>query len=52
MGPAQLTGRTDGDQIVHFDTPGGTAPERWIGAFVKVRIESASALSLRGVAVG
>lgn len=50
-GPSvQLTGRTDGDLIVHFDVPTGgpTAPEDWIGRIVAVRIGQASGLSLHG----
>ncbi len=43
----QLTGRTDGDLIVHFEA-GGQAPDDLIGRIAPVRIISASGLSLFG----
>lgn len=52
----QLTGRTDGDLIVHFDVPasgneapaGTRAPQEWIGRIVPVRITAADMRSLHG----
>jgi tRNA-2-methylthio-N6-dimethylallyladenosine synthase len=48
---AQLRARTDGDQIVLFDAPGGMRGESLVGRFVRVRLESAVGLSLFGSAV-
>jgi tRNA-2-methylthio-N6-dimethylallyladenosine synthase len=45
---AQLRARTDGDQIVLFDAPGGASAESLVGRFVRVRVESATGLSLFG----
>ena len=47
-GRVQMTGRTDGDMIVHFDAPAGLAPDDLVGRIVPVRIERASVLSLFG----
>lgn len=47
-GGMQLTGRTDGDLIVHFNSPAGTAPDDLVGKIVPVRIEQAKTLSLIG----
>jgi len=56
----QLTGRTDGDLIVHFDVPTGRGlearppegiardPQDWIGRIVPVRITAADMRSLHG----
>ncbi len=46
--PPQLTGRTDGDLIVFFDTPEGASPDDLIGRIVPVRIDRADRLSLYG----
>ncbi len=46
--PPQLSGRTDGDLIVFFDTPHGTSPDDMIGRVVPVRITHADRLSLFG----
>ncbi|MEO1236223.1 MAG: MiaB/RimO family radical SAM methylthiotransferase [Planctomycetota bacterium] len=43
----QLSGRTDGDLIVMFDVPPGSAPAL-IGSVVQVEIESSAALALFG----
>ncbi|MBL8761386.1 MAG: MiaB/RimO family radical SAM methylthiotransferase [Phycisphaerae bacterium] len=45
---AQLSGRTDGDQIVFFDIPRDQSPEGLIGRIVPVRIERVQRLSLFG----
>lgn len=50
--PVQLTGRTEGDLIVHIDRPGDDRPESLIGRIVRVRIVAAMALSLTGELVG
>jgi len=47
----QLTSRTDGDLLVHFDTPAGMAPDDLIGRIIPVRITSANVLALFGEAV-
>ena len=47
----QLSGRTDGDQIVVFDCPEGTAPDAVIGTMRRTRIVDAHALTLRGTLV-
>lgn len=44
--PAQLSARTDADQIVLFDAPRGEPAEGWIGRIVRVRITRADRLSL------
>jgi tRNA-2-methylthio-N6-dimethylallyladenosine synthase len=52
--PPQLRARTDGDQIVLFDaprTPAGVRGENLVGQFVRVRVDSATGLSLFGAAV-
>ncbi len=49
-GAAQMTGRTDGDLIVHFDADRSDA-ERMVGSIRSVRVESASGLSLFGSVV-
>lgn len=46
--PVQLTGRTDGDLIVVFDTPPGMAATDLIGRLVPVRVQHASVLTLHG----
>ena len=43
---AQLTARTDGDLIVHFDCPSGRSMDELVGRIVPVTITSASALTL------
>ncbi len=48
----QLTGRTDGDLIVFFDTPEGASPDDLVGRILAVRIERADRLSLHGELVG
>ncbi|MBX3364482.1 MAG: MiaB/RimO family radical SAM methylthiotransferase [Phycisphaeraceae bacterium] len=45
-GPVQLSGRTEGDNIVFFNAPDDPAP--WIGRIVPVRITQADRLSLHG----
>ncbi len=47
-GPIQMTGRTDGDLIVHFDCPSGLSPENLVGRLVDVRVQSANVLALFG----
>lgn len=51
-GPVQLSGRTDGDQIVFFDTPDGRSPADFIGRLVKVRVDAAQGMSLAGSLIG
>ena len=46
-GPVQLSGRTDGDNIVFFDVPGDAAA--YVGRVVRVRVTGADRLSLQGV---
>lgn len=46
--PVQLTGRTEGDLIVHIDRPADGRAEELVGKIVRVRIVSAMALSLNG----
>ncbi|MEM7628256.1 MAG: MiaB/RimO family radical SAM methylthiotransferase [Planctomycetota bacterium] len=48
-GPVQLTGRTDGDLIVHFEHEPrlGSSPDDLIGELVEVEITEADHLSLR-----
>ena len=48
----QLTGRTDGDVIVHFDAPPGRAPESMLGCIVPVRITQVRGLSVLGTMAG
>lgn len=48
----QLTGRTEGDVIVHFDAPPGRAPESMLGCIVPVRITQVRGLSVLGTMVG
>jgi tRNA-2-methylthio-N6-dimethylallyladenosine synthase len=50
-GSVQLRARTDGDLIVLFDAPPGQSPEQLIGRIARVRIESATGLSLFGAEV-
>ncbi len=52
MEPVQLSGRTDGDQIVFFDVPGERAPESLVGSIVRVKIVSAGSLALHAECVG
>lgn len=47
-GAVQLSGRTDGDQIVFFDVPSGAAPEALVGTIVPVKIDRVQRLSLFG----
>lgn len=47
-GPVQLSGRTDGDNIVFFEPPPGADPASYIGRIVTVRVVSADRLSLQG----
>ena len=49
---AQMTGRTDGDLIVLFDTPDGREPGDLIGRILPVQIHQASTLTLFGALVG
>ncbi|MCC6284617.1 MAG: MiaB/RimO family radical SAM methylthiotransferase [Phycisphaerales bacterium] len=51
-GPVQLSGRTDGDQIVFFDAPAGVDAARLIGRILRVRVERAHRLGLHGVITG
>lgn len=44
----QMTGRTDGDLIVHFDAPEGVSPASLIGRLLTVRIDAATSVSLSG----
>jgi len=48
----QLTGRTDGDVIVHFDAPPDRAPESMLGCIVPVRITQVRGLSVLGTMAG
>ncbi|CAN5836667.1 tRNA (N6-isopentenyl adenosine(37)-C2)-methylthiotransferase MiaB [soil metagenome] len=47
----QLSARTDGDLIVFFSAPSGTAPDELIGSIVDVRIDAAESLALFGTAI-
>jgi len=47
----QLSGRTEGDVIVHVDAPPGIAPESMIGQVVQIRITDCRPLSLIGEVV-
>lgn len=49
-GAVQLSGRTDGDNIVFFEADAGEA-ERLVGTIVPVRVTAAHHLSLHGVRV-
>jgi len=49
-GTVQLSGRTDGDNIVFFEADAGEA-ERLVGTIVPVRVTAARHLSLHGVRV-
>ncbi|UYV14042.1 MAG: MiaB/RimO family radical SAM methylthiotransferase [Phycisphaera sp.] len=52
-GPVQVTGRSDGDLIIHFDTRDSEHAKSLIGRIVPVVVESASGLSMGGrLAVG
>ncbi|MEZ6244242.1 MAG: MiaB/RimO family radical SAM methylthiotransferase [Phycisphaerales bacterium] len=44
----QLSARTDGDLIVHFDAPSGVPGEDLVGQIVRVRIDEARRLALFG----
>ena len=44
----ELSGRTSGNTVVNFPTPGGALEHSWIGRTVAVRIERAGAHSLWG----
>lgn len=48
-GPVQLSGRTDGDQIVFFEPPPGQDAAHLIGRIVRVRVQRAHRLGLHGV---
>ncbi|TVQ32885.1 MAG: MiaB/RimO family radical SAM methylthiotransferase [Phycisphaeraceae bacterium] len=47
-GPIQLASRTDGDLLVLFDAPSGSAPDDLIGKIIPVRITSANTVTLFG----
>lgn len=47
-GPVQVTGRSDGDLIIHFDANDATHARSLVGTIVPVRVVSASGLSLAG----
>ncbi|MFT3684886.1 MAG: MiaB/RimO family radical SAM methylthiotransferase [Phycisphaerales bacterium] len=47
-GPVQMTARTDGDLIVLFDTPSGTAADDLIGTIRRIRIDASRPLALHG----
>lgn len=47
-GPVQVTGRSDGDLIIHFDARDSEHARSLIGRIVPVEIESASGLSMGG----
>jgi hypothetical protein len=44
----QLSARTDGDAIVHFDCPAGRSAADLVGRIVKVRVTGSDAISLTG----
>ncbi|MFG0314368.1 MAG: radical SAM protein, partial [Phycisphaerales bacterium] len=44
----QLSGRTDGDQIVFFDVPEGASAGDYVGRIVPVRVVEAVGMSLHG----
>jgi len=47
-GPVQLSGRTDTDLIVLFDTPEGASPAGFIGTTQRLRVTNANVLTLFG----
>ncbi|MFI4881218.1 MAG: MiaB/RimO family radical SAM methylthiotransferase [Phycisphaerales bacterium JB064] len=47
-GPVQVTGRSDGDMIIHFDAQSAEHARGLIGSIVPVEVASASGLSLGG----
>lgn len=47
-GPVQVTGRSDGDLIIHFDAADAQHARSLVGNVVPVRVVSASGLSLGG----
>ncbi|MEO1009422.1 MAG: MiaB/RimO family radical SAM methylthiotransferase [Planctomycetota bacterium] len=51
-GPVQVTGRSDGDLIIHFDAEDAGHARRLVGTIVPVRVEEAPGLSLRGRLLG
>lgn len=52
QGPVQVTGRSDGDLIIHFDAHDSAEAKGLIGRIVPVEVVSASGLSLGGRFVG
>jgi tRNA-2-methylthio-N6-dimethylallyladenosine synthase len=44
----QLSARTDGDAIVHFDCPHGRSAADLVGRIVKVKVTASDAISLSG----
>ncbi len=44
----QLSARTDGDAIVHFDCPAGRSAADFVGRIVKVKVTGSNAISLTG----
>ncbi len=51
-GPVQISARTDGDLIVFFDCPQGTAPDDLVGRIVSVEITGSRPLALDARVVG
>lgn len=51
-GPVQVTGRSDGDLIIHFDAQDSEHARSLIGRIVPVEVVSASGLSMGGRLVG
>jgi tRNA-2-methylthio-N6-dimethylallyladenosine synthase len=47
-GSTQLSARTDGDAIVHFDCPHGRSAADLVGRIVKVKVTASDAISLSG----
>lgn len=47
-GQVQMTSRTEGDIIVHFDLPAGVSPDGCIGRILPIRITHAEPLALGG----
>ncbi|GIW74778.1 MAG: tRNA-2-methylthio-N(6)-dimethylallyladenosine synthase [Phycisphaerales bacterium] len=47
-GPVQLTGRSDGDLIIHFEVPDAARAKALIGQIVPVEVTDAGPLSLQG----
>jgi len=47
-GPVQVTGRSDGDLIIHFDARDASHARALVGRIVPVRVVAADGLSLRG----